>query len=72
MLWPKKNSYKEFGNEKKFLRLENSPPPPPPPHNFSNGPSLILVSTFIRTKWISNDRKLSSRPIEHSYLIKLT
>ena len=26
MLWPKKNSYKEFGNEKKFLRLENSPP----------------------------------------------
>ena len=32
-----KNSYKEFDNEKKFLRLENSPPPPP--HNFSNGPS---------------------------------
>ena len=27
MLWPKKNSYKEFANEKKFLRLENSPPP---------------------------------------------
>jgi len=26
MLWPKKNSYKEFGNEKEFLRLENSPP----------------------------------------------
>ena len=39
MLRPKKNSYKEFDNEKKFLRLENSPPPPPP-HNFSNGPSL--------------------------------
>ena len=37
MLWPKKNSYKEFDDEKKFLRLENSPPPP---HNFSNGPSL--------------------------------
>ena len=33
----KKNSYKEFDNEKKFLRLENSPPPP---HNFSKGPSL--------------------------------
>ena len=33
----KKNSYKEFDNEKKFLRLENSPLPP---HNFSNGPSL--------------------------------
>ena len=30
MLWPKKNSYKEFDNEKKFLRLENSTPPPPP------------------------------------------
>ena len=39
MLWPKKNSYKEYDNEKKFLQLENSPPPPP--HNFSNGPFLI-------------------------------
>ena len=38
MQGPKKNSYKEFYNEKKFLWLENSPPPPP--HNFSNGPSL--------------------------------
>ena len=27
MLQPKKNSYKEFDDEKKFLRLENSPPP---------------------------------------------
>ena len=36
MLWPKKNSYKEFDNEKKFLWLENSPPP----HKISNGPSL--------------------------------
>ena len=26
MLWPKKNSYKEYDNEKKFLRLENPPP----------------------------------------------
>ena len=25
---PKKNSYKEFDNEKKFLQLENSPPSP--------------------------------------------
>ena len=38
MLRLKKNSYKEFDNEKKFLRLENSRPP----HNFSNGPSLSL------------------------------
>ena len=36
MLWPKKNSHKEFDNKKKFLRLENSPPP----YNFSMGPSL--------------------------------
>ena len=27
MLWPKKNSYEEFDNEKKFLRVENSPLP---------------------------------------------
>ena len=27
MLWAKKNSYKKFDNEKKFLLLENSPPP---------------------------------------------
>ena len=39
MLRPKKNSYKELDNEKKFLRLKNSPPPPP--LHFSNGPSLI-------------------------------
>ena len=37
-----KKSNKEFGNEKKFLRLEKSPPPPP--HNFSNGPSLSFPS----------------------------
>ena len=38
----KKNSYKEFDNEKKFLRLENSPPP----HKFSNGPSLHYWKTL--------------------------
>ena len=38
---PKKNSYKEYDNEKKFLPLKNSPPPPP--RNFSNGPSLNKV-----------------------------
>ena len=27
MQGPEKNSYNEFDNEKKFLRLENSPPP---------------------------------------------
>ena len=40
MQGPEKNSYKEFDNEKKFLRLENSPPP----HNFSNGPSLMVIN----------------------------
>ena len=38
MLWPKKNSYKKFDNQKK-----NScgwKIPPPSPHNVSNGPSL--------------------------------
>ena len=39
MPWAKKNSYKEFDNEKIFLRLENSPAH----HNVSNGPSLILT-----------------------------
>ena len=32
----KKNSYKDFDNEKKFLQRKNSPPP----HIFSNGLSL--------------------------------
>ena len=34
MLRPKKNPYKEFDNENKFLRLNNSPPPTPPPITF--------------------------------------
>ena len=38
MLWPKKNSYKEF-DKKKILLLENFPPLSSP-HNFSNSPSL--------------------------------
>ena len=41
MLWPKKNSYKEFDNEDKFPQLKNSAPP----HNFSNGPSLNKTLT---------------------------
>ena len=55
MLWPKKNSYKEFDNEKKFLRLENSSPPPP--HNFSNGPSLTENSCWVslRDVWLRAD-----------------
>ena len=45
MVWPKKNSYKEFANEKKFLRLENSPPLS---HNISNGPSLICCFPVVQ------------------------
>ena len=51
MLWPKKNSYKEFDDEKKIpaARKLPNPTPPPPPHNFSNGPfftSSVSLSTF--------------------------
>ena len=37
MLRPKKNSYKEFDNEKKIPAAQKFPSPA---HNFSNGPSL--------------------------------
>ena len=54
MLWPKINSYKEFDNEKTFLRLENSPPS----NNFSNGPSIKTK----RPLKFSNESKATSRP----------
>ena len=38
MLWPKRNSYEEFDNEKNSCGSKI--PPPPPPNNLSNGPSL--------------------------------
>ena len=53
MLWPKKNSYKEFDNEKKFLRLENSPPP----HKISNGPSL-RAAVILLLMQINNNKLL--------------
>ena len=40
MLRPKKNSYKEFDNEKKFLRSNI----PHPPHNFSNKSGAYQVT----------------------------
>ena len=56
MLWPKKNSYKEFENEKKFLQLENSLPPS---HNFSSGPSLtypgyqrFFLACFVELRFV--------------------
>ena len=42
---PKKNSYKEFDNEEKFLRLDNSPPHPP--ITFLMVRRLINCETFI-------------------------
>ena len=36
MLWPKKNSYKEFDNEKIFLRLENTNSAAKSGDNFDN------------------------------------
>ena len=56
MLWPKKNSYTEFDNEKKFLRLENSPPPP---HNFSNGRSLKqIIFPFCQLSFSFSKKKI--------------
>ena len=43
MLWPTKNSYKEFDNEKNSCGSKFAPPPPP--HNFSNGLSLMCHRT---------------------------
>ena len=47
MLWPKKNSFEEFDNEKnscgsKVLLLQ----PPPPPLPSHNGPSLNILGRF--------------------------
>ena len=44
MQGPEKDSYKDFDNENKFLRLKNSPLPPP--HNFSNGPSITATILY--------------------------
>ena len=46
MLWPNKNSYKEFDKENIFLRLENSPSPPSPITFLMVGPLKD-----IRIKW---------------------
>ena len=67
MLWPKINSYKEFDNEKKFLRLKNSPPFP---HNFSNGltlrhsvdPKTQLL--FLNFKLVACDEHMNKHPCQ--------
>ena len=46
-LWPKKNSFKEFDNEKKIPTARKFPSPPtpqPPPHNFFTGPSVATYN----------------------------
>ena len=50
MQGPEKNSYKEFDNEKKFLRLENSPPPPPPTFLMIR-PLLHNTKSFMLIYW---------------------
>ena len=49
MLWPKKNSYKEFDNGKNSCGSKI----PLPPHNFSNGSSLSLKFVY-EFSWLSN------------------
>ena len=69
MLWPKKNSYKEFDNEKKFLRLKNSPHPTPPPRqNVSSGPSLSGVHTLMITMSLSRSIQLSQYSLKPELL----
>ena len=46
MLWPEKNSHKEFDNWEKFPAAQKFPSPPP--HNFSNGPSLRPLHQYGR------------------------
>ena len=60
MLRPKKNSYKEVDNDKKFVRLENSPTPP---HNFCNGPSPLLY-VFKSMKHVSMTVFFSKSPLD--------
>ena len=63
MLWAKKNSYKEFDNEKKFLGLENSPTP----HSFSNGPSLTTLNVVGGFFLLSDVVNLSREsPVTHT------
>ena len=73
MLWPKKNSYKEFDNEKQFLRLENFPPPP---HNFSNGPSLKSFRLLTGMGHMSNTSKqrmkIILRPVINKEPLRVT
>ena len=47
MLWPKKNSFKEFDNEKNSCGSK-IPHPTPHTHKFSNGPSLSYFDFHLR------------------------
>ena len=62
MLWPKKNSYKEFDNERRFLRLEN---PPSPITFLMVSPLIVYAETFHKPY---NDIFVSSLNIVYSTL----
>ena len=52
MLWPKKDLYKEFDNEKNSAAKKF--PSPPPPYNFSNGPSLKRRLSLSNASYLLN------------------
>ena len=51
MLWPKKDLYKEFDNEKNSAAKKF---PSPPPYNFSNGPSLKRRLSLSNASYLLN------------------
>ena len=59
MLRSKKNSYKEFDNEKNSCgsKISHPPPTPPPPHNFFDGPSLITPPNFTQNDLCATSAK---------------
>ena len=63
MQGPEKNSYKEFDNEKKFLRLENSPPPPITflmVRPLSSLPADVLWGSFVTHSFVTNEPQRTS------------
>ena len=60
MQWPTKYSYKEFDNEKKFLRLENPPPLPPITFLMVRPGILIFVVTGKSYEDMIDDRFINS------------
>ena len=57
MLWTKKNSYKEFDNEKKIPAARKFPTRT---HNFSNGPSLRWRWCSIQQRGAKNSERIQA------------